>query len=99
MPSIGGGLDELPLHSLEEYLSLMGEMLQAPIHGTLNGESGLYDDWGIDSLQAFELIILTEQLAGIHIPPADIPLMFTVNDAYAYYVLCHGLRSQSSKPS
>jgi acyl carrier protein len=90
--------EERPAFALNEYLAMMSEMLQVQAIEPLEPQSSLYEDWGIDSLQAFELIILTEQLAGLHIPPAEIPLMFTVQDAYEYYQLCRTLRSQSQGP-
>ena len=73
--------------NFEEYVKIMTDILQ------LDGrevalESGLYDEWGLDSLQAFELIIMTEQLAGLHVPPPDVPEMYTAGDAYVYYQHC-----------
>ena len=72
----------------DAYISLMAELLKVPLHSQLNVESSLYEDWGIDSLQTFELIIITEQFAGLAVPPAEIPAMFSLGDAYAYYQQC-----------
>jgi acyl carrier protein len=65
----------------------MSEILELDPQG-INVESGLYDDWGLDSLQAFELIIMSEQLAGLAVPPAEIPDMYSAGDAYGYYQRC-----------
>lgn len=46
---------------------------------------GLFDDWGLDSLQAFQLIIIIEGIAEVAVPPPSIPEIFTVGDAYEYY--------------
>ena len=79
-------------HSFSEYLSLMDELLLINSEVELNEESSLYSDWGIDSLQAFELILLTEQLAGVHVPPSEIPELYTTGDAYRYYLTCFQLK-------
>lgn len=41
---------------------------------------------GLDSLQAFQLIIFIEALANVDVPPLDLPDIYTVQDAYDYYV-------------
>lgn len=50
-------------------------------------DAGLYDDLGLDSLQAFQLMLFTEGLAGASFPPDFPPPLFTVGDAYSYYEL------------
>jgi len=50
-------------------------------------DAGLYDDLGLDSLQAFQLMLFTEGLAGASFPPDFPPPLFTVADAYSYYEL------------
>jgi acyl carrier protein len=47
--------------------------------------TGLYDDVGLDSFQAFELLIVIETAAGLDVPPADLPVILTMGDAYSYY--------------
>lgn len=39
----------------------------------------------LDSLQAYELMIATESLAGCYVPPEDAPRLDTLGAAYAYY--------------
>lgn len=53
--------------------------------GGVSPTDDLFDDWGLDSLQAFQMIVTVEGLAGVVVPPPEIPEMFTVGDAYAYY--------------
>ena len=45
----------------------------------------LYTDIGLDSLQAFELIIIVEATAEVDIPPEVVPDLYTLQDAYEYY--------------
>ena len=70
----------------EEYVARVTEFLDVPAPTTLDRDSGLYEDLGIDSLQAFELLIITEQLAGLSALPPSIPAIYTLGDAYDYYV-------------
>lgn len=70
----------------EQYAHRILELVGAvATDGPLTPERELYDDIGLDSFQAFQLIIATESLANVDMPPIDIPQMFTLGDAYAYY--------------
>ena len=55
----------------------------------VNPYDSLYDQLGLDSLQAFELIVLIEGLAGRDIPPPELPNIFTMQDAYEYFTSMH----------
>lgn len=57
--------------------------IEPPVH--ISPYDGLFDDWGLDSLQAFQLIIIIEGIAEVAVPPPSIPEIFTVGDAYDYY--------------
>jgi acyl carrier protein len=46
----------------------------------------LFDEWALDSLQAFEMIIVIEAMAGTTVPPPQLPEIFTLEDAYLYYL-------------
>jgi acyl carrier protein len=48
-------------------------------------DTSLYEDLGLDSLQAFELLIIIEGLAEAMVAPLDIPALYTLGDAFAYY--------------
>lgn len=60
---------------------------------TFEPDASLFDDWALDSLQAFEMIVIIESMAGADVPPPNLPNLFTVGDAYAYYC---SLRSERS---
>jgi len=45
----------------------------------------LYDQLGVDSFQAFQLIVMSEALAGSEIPPLELPDLYTLGDVYDYY--------------
>jgi acyl carrier protein len=47
--------------------------------------TGLFDDLGLDSFRAFEMIVIIESAAGLDVPPPDIPEIYTVGDAFEYY--------------
>jgi acyl carrier protein len=47
--------------------------------------TSLFDELGLDSLQGLQLILVVEGLADIHVPPADLPLLLTMGDAYKYF--------------
>ena len=70
----------------EEYVSRLFEALDIEVRSGYTQDSGLYDDIGLDSLQAFELVIFTEELAGLTMPPPFIPMIFTLGDAYTYFL-------------
>jgi acyl carrier protein len=48
-------------------------------------DDDFYDDLGWDSLQVFEVIVATENLAGGE-PPEDPPLFMSMRGAYDYFV-------------
>jgi acyl carrier protein len=76
------------MKTMTAYVALMSELLSIELPIDLSSEMSIFDDWGLDSLQAFELIILTEDLAGLVVPPAQIPPIYTVGDAFIYYEQC-----------
>lgn len=50
-------------------------------------DDDLYNYLGIDSLQAFQLIVAVEAMAGTDVPPADFPELYTLGDAFDYFRL------------
>lgn len=58
---------------------------------TLTPTTGLYDELGLDSFDAFRLLLLIEELADSLIPPAVVPELYSVGDAYGYYCALVGL--------
>lgn len=75
----------------EAFLKRLATLLGIP-NVTVETGASLFDDWGLDSLQAFQLIVATESIAGALIPPEEIPEIWTVDDAYAYYLANWALR-------
>jgi acyl carrier protein len=66
----------------------MSDLLRIEPTEHLAVDSSIYGDWGLDSLQTFELIIMTEDLAGLRVPPAEVPPIYLIGDAYDYYLKC-----------
>lgn len=58
-----------------------------PLDG-INPSTGLFDEIGLDSLQAFEMIVIIEGAAELMVPPPELPVIFTISDAYSYYLMC-----------
>jgi acyl carrier protein len=69
----------------DEFVQRIGALLDVEILEPINPESSLYDDIGLDSFQAFQLLIVVESLADCTVPPIDIPELFTLADAFEYY--------------
>lgn len=72
--------------TLAQFCERIFGLLEVPVPDPLDPHLGLFDDLGLDSLQAFELVVGTEQLAGRDVPPPEVPALWTVADAYRYYV-------------
>lgn len=73
-------------HSFAEFTAIVVEQLDVDDDAPRDPTTGLYEDWSLDSLQSFQLIVLVEAMAGALVPPAVLPEMFTVGDAYDYYL-------------
>ncbi|MHB1776636.1 MAG: acyl carrier protein [Acidimicrobiales bacterium] len=71
--------------SLDEYCRRIFALLDAAAPEPVDPAAGLFDELALDSLQAFELIVVTEQLAGRDVPPPALPAIWTLGDAYGYY--------------
>jgi acyl carrier protein len=71
--------------SLDEYCRRIFGILELPAPEPVDPTAGLFDELALDSLQAFELIVVTEQLAGRDVPPPELPTIWTLGDAYRYY--------------
>ncbi len=67
---------------IQEVLSLLDVAPEDPA----DLDASLYDDWALDSLEAFQLIIITESLAEAVVPPPQIPELLTPRDTYGYYL-------------
>lgn len=56
-----------------------------PAPTAVDAAANLYEDWMLDSLQAFQLTIVIEAIAEVLVPPEELPPLFTLDDAYGYY--------------
>lgn len=72
--------------SFDGYRDLVIEELGLETSHGLGPEAGLETDLSMDSFSVFELIVLTERLADLAVPPAELPPLFTLGDAYSYYL-------------
>jgi acyl carrier protein len=48
-------------------------------------EVDLFTDWGLDSLQSFQLVVIIEALAEVQRPPVEAIDIRTLGDAFTYY--------------
>jgi acyl carrier protein len=71
--------------SFEQFVAHLLVLLRIEIGRPANACDSLYEDLGLDSFQAFELLIIIEGLAEAMVPPMDLPELYTLADAFAYY--------------
>lgn len=86
--------------NLNEFANRLLSILGLDIEDVIcTAETGLFDEWALDSLQAFQMIVAIEGIAGAVVPPPRIPEMMTVGDAYDYYVsLCTDAIARGQSP-
>lgn len=73
------------IEDVSAFGSHLARLLDVDRASPIRADEGLFDDWGLDSLEAFQLLITVEAMAGLEVPPAELPSMLTVGDAYRYY--------------
>lgn len=71
--------------NFDQFVERVGTLLDVEIPKPVNPYDSLYDDLGLDSFQAFELMIVVEGLAECMVPPMELPELYTLADAYEYY--------------
>lgn len=72
-------------HGGRAFAEQLAEILQLDGEDRFGPSTSLFDDWALDSLQAFAMIVIIESMAGVDVPPPEIPELFTVADAYGYF--------------
>jgi len=73
--------------SFDEYCERLAAVLEFPSNVKLDQATNLQDDLELDSLGTFELVVVTENLAGLVVPLVDdVPPIWTLGDAYDYYL-------------
>lgn len=79
------------MYNFVDYVDrLLGE-LDIPGCQSPSEETHLFDELGFDSLATFEMLIVTESMARMNVSTIDgplppVPLIFTLGDAYHYYL-------------
>lgn len=85
MHTTAGADDGKPkLLGYETFARRIASLLGVDIPDDSSRYLGLYD-LGLDSLQAFELLVITEALAGPTVVLEEVPELCTMDDAYQYY--------------
>jgi hypothetical protein len=72
--------------TFNEYASSLEKAIGVTFPPAYGPDTGLFDEIDLDSLSAFELILFTEDLAGLTVPPAEPPSLATLGDAFSYYL-------------
>lgn len=74
--------------TFEEFCRAVSREVQLPTIVDMDPSMRLFDDIGMDSFGSFELVLATEELAGLSAPPSQVPEIHTLGDAYAYFLKC-----------
>jgi acyl carrier protein len=69
----------------EAFAARLIDALNLHSDSPVRADSGLFDELGVDSFQAFQLLIMIETWAGLLVPPPYLPEIFTLGDAYEYF--------------
>ncbi len=68
-----------------DFTSQVGTLLEVDIPEDISPYDSLYEELGLDSFQAYELICIVEGMADCLVPPETLPEMYTLSDAFGYY--------------
>jgi acyl carrier protein len=69
-----------------EFAELLISHMELPYTGPFERSTGVYDELGVDSLQAFQMLIIIETAAELDVPSLELPDIITLGDAYDYYL-------------
>jgi hypothetical protein len=72
---------------LDRFVQRLREDFDLDLPQDAAAHDDLYDTPGFTSLEAYELLLATEELAGADAPPIEAPPLRTLADAFAYYEL------------
>jgi acyl carrier protein len=64
---------------LEELTKILSEEFEIDAN-SINADANLYEDLGIDSIDAVDLIVRLRELTGKRVPPEDFKKVRTVGD-------------------
>jgi acyl carrier protein len=71
--------------TFDEFVARLQELLEVPFPEPVNAYDSLFEDLGLDSFKALQLLIIIETLAESLVPPETPPELYTLADAYEYY--------------
>ena len=71
--------------TFEEYACHVLSQMEVDLGTTPRPTDDLYSGIGLDSMQAFELILITEEVAGGRVAAGEVPPLSTFGDAFNYY--------------
>jgi acyl carrier protein len=71
--------------SFEQFVSRLRGLWRVEIPDQVTPDTSLFDDLAIDSIQAFELLIIIESVADCMVPPVEVPEMYTLADTFDYF--------------
>lgn len=74
--------------SLEAFFDAVSRRVSFAVPANATPYDSFSDDLSFDSLEVFELLVVTEILAGVDVPPASTPELASFVDLYDYYVSC-----------
>lgn len=97
-PATRGLYGVTTLLTFGQFVDRLRVHLRLDLPDTVRRDDSLYEQLGLDSIQAFELMVVTEASAGSVIPPATFPELYSVGDAYAYYKERRALGSSQDWP-
>lgn len=86
-------MSEFAILALPEFAQRVLASIGVDDPGDVQPHSGLFDDLALDSLQALQLLFAVEAMSGTDVPPPELPEIYTIGDAYDYYVHLVGDRS------
>jgi acyl carrier protein len=71
--------DASELELLEQLTKILSEEFEIDPN-SINADANLYEDLGIDSIDAVDLIVRLRELTGKRVPPEDFKTVRTVGD-------------------
>lgn len=74
--------------SLEEFFETIASRASFILPEGVTPYDTLENDLSLDSLQVFELLVITEILSGVEVPPETTPSLISGVDLYEYYLEC-----------
>lgn len=74
-------------NEFKDFAGRLLTMLDVELPAKLTRDADLYADLGLDSLQAFQLVLLIESLTGVVVPPETVPALYSLGDAFDYYAM------------